>query len=94
MKEIKDLVKDPEWQKLRMLLIGKWKVKPEWCCQQLRKYLGPISSTSTDKLRIILNYTTGTAFRIGIINPPCVLKLRGEVSAELKKRKFQKKEED
>ena len=88
MKQIKELVKDPNWQKVRKSLLGHWKKEPEWCCDQLRNYLGPISSTSEDKLRIVRNYLTGTGFRTGLINPECVQKLRGEISAEMKKRKF------
>ncbi len=68
-KPIKELVKNEEWQKVRRSLLGQWMKKPEWCCQQLRNYLGPINSTTDDKLRIIMNYLTGTAFRLGKIKP-------------------------
>ena len=85
-----ELVKNEEWQKVRTSLLGKWMSKPDWCCEQLRKYMGSIESTTDDKLRILMNYVTGTAFRIGKINPPCVLKFRAEISAEMKKRKFKK----
>jgi len=84
---IKELVKDPEWQKVRKSLVGQWKKKPEWCCKQLRKYLGPINKTSIDKLRIVMNYLTGSGFRMGKITHPCITKLRTEVSVEMKKRK-------
>ena len=89
-KPMKELVDNPEWQKVRKSLLGKWKEKPEWCCLQLINYLGNKSSTSDDKLRIVMNYITSSGFRLGIINPPCVLKLRGEISAEMKKRKFKR----
>lgn len=89
-KPIKELVKDPHWQKVRVSLLGKWKTKPEWCSQQLRDYLGPISSTSDDKLRIVMNYLTSSGFRIGFLNSAYVIKLRGEISAEMKKRKFKR----
>lgn len=87
-KPIKELVKDPQWQKVRKSLLGNWKQKPEWCCQQLRNYLGSLSTTSYDKLRIVSNYLRGTAFRLGKIKPPCAIKLRGEITAEMKKRKY------
>lgn len=90
MKDIKELVKDPEWQKLRKSLEGQWKKRPEWCVEQLRKYLGPIEKTSEDKLRIVLNYLTGTGFRTGRISHPEITKLRAEISAELKRRKYKK----
>ena len=35
---ISELVKDPEWQKLRSSLVGTWKVKPEENCKLLRNY--------------------------------------------------------
>lgn len=92
-KQLKDLVKDPEWQKLRQKLIGQWKNRPDWCIQQLREYLGPINKSSDEKLYIVLNYLTGTGFRVGMISSrdnPEIAKLRGEISAELKKRKFKK----
>lgn len=85
---IKELVKDPQWQKVRKSLLGNWKEKPKWCCQQLRNYLGSLSTTSYDKLRIVSNYLRGTGFRLGKIKPPCVIKLRGEITAEIKKRKY------
>jgi len=87
-KPMMELVKNEEWQKVRKSLLGQWKIRPEWCCNQLRKYMGSASSTSDNKLRILMNYLTGTGFRSGLIKPPCVIKLRGEISAEMKKRKF------
>jgi hypothetical protein len=88
--KISELVKDPEWQKVRQSLVGQWNMRPEWCCKQLRDYLGPISKTSNDKIRIVMNYLTGTGFRIGKIKHPCITKLRAELSAEIKKRKAKK----
>ena len=88
--KVKDLVDDPEWQGVRQILVGNWNLKPEWCCSQLIKFLGPIENTSEEKLRISMNYLTGTGFRTGRIKHGCVSSLRGQISAELKKRKFQK----
>ena len=91
MKKVSEITKDPSWQKVRVSLLGKWKEKPEWCCSQLRKYLGSIRTTSDDKLRIIMNYLTGTGFRTGRIKHPCISSIRGQISAETKRRKFTKK---
>jgi len=88
-KPIRELVKRKDWQKLRESLVGQWAKKPEWCCDQLRKWLGPVSKASEDKLRIMMNYLTGTGFRTGRIKHKCISKLRAEISAENKKRKFQ-----
>jgi len=82
------LVKSPEWQAVRKSLLGQWSKRPEWCCAQLRKYLGPIRNASDDKLDVVMNYLTGTGFRTGRIKHPCINKLRGEISAERKRRKM------
>lgn len=86
-KPVREIVKDPEWQKIRKSLLGQWSKRPEWCCSQLRKYLGSVSSASNDKLRIVMNYLTGTGFRTGTIKHPCISNLRAQISSEIKRRK-------
>jgi len=86
-KPIRDIVRDPKWQKVRKSLLGQWKKRPEWCVKQLRLYLGPIPKASDDKLRIVGNYTTGTGFRIGRIKHPSIQQLRDDISKERKRRK-------
>jgi len=81
------LVRSSEWQAVRTSLLGQWKVRPKWCCSQLRKYLGPINKTSTDKLDVVMNYLTGSAFRMGKIKNPCISTLRAQISMERKRRK-------
>ena len=83
---IVDLVKDPEWQKLRSSMVGTWKSNPTKNCKLLRNYLGNIKTCSYDKLRIVLNYLTGSGFRIGIIKHSCINKLLNEIRKELKNR--------
>lgn len=80
------LVRSPEWQAVRKSLLGQWKERPEWCCAQLRKYLGNISTTSKDKIKVVMNYLTGSGFRTGKIKHPCISKLRLLLSMERKKR--------
>jgi hypothetical protein len=80
------LVRSPEWQAVRKSLLGQWKERPEWCCSQLRRYLGPISSTSKDKIKVVMNYLTGSGFRTGKIKHPCISSLRTQMSMERKKR--------
>jgi len=80
------LVNDPGWQKVRQSLLGKWNLQPEWCCEQLKKYLGDISSTSKDKMKVVQNYLTSSAFRIGKIKHSCIIKLRMQLAMERKKR--------
>jgi len=89
-KPMKELVKNEAWQNVRKSLLGKWTTEPVKCCQALSTYLGPIKTSTEDKLRIVRNYTTGTSFRLGKISHPCVKILRAKVSAELQMRKFKK----
>jgi hypothetical protein len=84
------LVRSGEWQAVRKRLLGQWSSRPEWCCSQLRKYLGAISSTSNDKIKVVMNYLTGTGFRTGRIKHPCITNLRTQLSSEIKKRKAKK----
>lgn len=88
--KIQDLVKDEEWQKLRSSLVGTWKTNPERNCQLLRNYLGDIQTCSYEKLRIVMNYLTGSGFRMGIIKHSCISKLRLDISTEMKRRKLKK----
>ena len=85
-----ELVKDPNWQKVRKSLVGQWSKRPQWCCEQLRKYLGNINKTDDKKLAIVFNYLTGTGFRLGKIKHECVQEIRTQVSMEIKKRKSKK----
>jgi len=87
-KPMKELVNNAEWQAVRKSLLGQWAEKPTWCCSRLRSYLGSIQDASDDKLRIVMNYLTGTGFRTGTIKHPCIVALRGSISVEMKKRNF------
>ncbi len=87
-KNIKELVKDPEWQKVRESLLGKWKSDESWCLQQLKNYLGDIHSTDIKKLYIVLNYLMGSAFRSGKLKSSEIQKLRTQISVEIKIRKM------
>lgn len=87
MPTIQDIVKDQSWQAVRKSLLGNWSKRPEWCCAQLRKYLGSITSTRDEKIIRVMNYLTGTAFRMGKIKHACITKLRTQLSMERKKRK-------
>lgn len=89
-KDIEELVKDPEWIKIRQSLVGQWKSRPTWCCGQLRKYLGSLSSTHNNKLKIVMNYLTGSGFRMGKIKHECITNLRTQISMQIKVRKAKK----
>lgn len=80
---MKELVKNPEWQKLRKSFEGTWKKSPESNCLKLRNYLDNFKDEK--KLRIVMNYLTGTGFRTGNIKHKCISKLRFDISKHLKK---------
>ena len=63
--DIRIVVKDHEWQKLRESLLGKWKEHEHDCRDHLVKYLGDM--TNPWKIRRVLNYLTGSGFRMGKI---------------------------
>jgi hypothetical protein len=84
------LVGSPEWESVRKSLLGQWKGNPEWCCSQLRGFLGSIGGASADKIKVVQNYLTGTGFRTGRIKHPCISTLRIQLSMEIKKRKAKK----
>lgn len=94
MKGASEFTKDPQWQSLRKSLLGQWTLRPDWCILQLKKYIGNIHTSDERRLKQTLNYLTGSGFRTGRISSkeyPEISKLRAEISAELKKRKFIKK---
>lgn len=81
--KIKELVKNPEWQKLRKSFEGTWTKNYQSNCFKLRDYLGDMKDEK--KLRIVMNYLTGTGFRTGKIKHKCISKLRLDISKHLKK---------
>lgn len=81
------LVRSKEWQKLRQKLLNNWMQRPEWCCNQLRYYLGDVGVAPMAKLNVVMNYLTGTGFRTGRIKHPCINSIRTQISMERKKRK-------
>ncbi len=79
---IQDIVKLPEWQKLRASLVGTWKHTPAENVKRLRKFMGPKPWKNKRKLRMMSNYLTGSAFRIGIVQHPDIKKLLNDVKGE------------
>jgi len=84
---IKDVVKLEEWQKLRESLVGTWKNSPKENVDKLKKFLGDLSKTSDQKLRIVHNYLTGSGFRSQIISHTSITQLLKEVREEVERRK-------
>lgn len=76
-KSIQHVVNDPEWQALRTSLLGTWKGYPERNVAKLRAYLNDFSDPL--RLRRVLNYLTGTGFRLGKIFHPDIDALREEI---------------
>ena len=83
---VNKLVRCPIWQALRVSLLGKWMKEPEWAVSRLVEYLGPIETTSIDKMKVVKNYLTGTGFRTGTIKHPLISDLRSQLSAERMRR--------
>jgi hypothetical protein len=88
-KPIHQIVERPDWQRLREELKGKWNLNPEENVRKLRAWIGPLQTTQYEKLRIVMNYLTGTGFRTGKIKHPSIQKLRDDISVELKRRKVE-----
>ena len=86
--KIRDIVKDKEWQKVRVSLLGQWSENPERCCGILKKYMGKMTSITNVKLRIVMNYLTGTGFRTGKIKHKCISAIRKDISGKIKIRKM------
>lgn len=81
---IQQVVADPEWQDIRSALKGTWKTTPEINVKILDSYLG--DGTNPWKVRRVLNYMTGSGFRIGIIpSTPGIEKLTAKVRLLWKK---------
>lgn len=76
---IKDVVDDPDWQELRQAFVGTWKEQPVANCLALRGYLGRKPWIDPIKIRQVLNYLTGSGFRLGIISHPDIDDLLAEV---------------
>jgi hypothetical protein len=87
---MKELVQYPEWQKLRKELLHKWMDQPLENCAKIKHFLG--DNRDIRKLRIVMNYLTGTGFRTGRIKHVCITLIRKEVSAAIKKYKELHKE--
>lgn len=82
---ISELVRDPTWQTLRRSFLGTWKKSPVENVSKLREYLGSMDDLT--KIRIVMNYLTGTGFRTGKIDHPEIRRLRSDlVQARLKLR--------
>ena len=84
-----ELVKRKDWQDLRISFLGTWKHTPVENVKKLREWIGDFKTTSMDKLRIVMNYLTGSGFRSGRIKHPEIQKLRDDISIEMKVRKGQ-----
>ncbi len=56
------LDKDRAWVKLRPTFNMQWNIRPEWCCSELKNYMGSVSSTTDNKLGIVMEYLSGSGF--------------------------------
>lgn len=74
---IKVVVAEPGWQEIRHKLVGTWKDTPDENIKLLEDWL----EDGSDPIRVrqVLNYLTGSGFRIGIITHPEIDRLRDKV---------------
>lgn len=77
-RDIRAIVAQPKWQALRASFVGTWKHTPDDNVVRLRQYLDE-EGWQPDAVVRVLNYLTGTAFRIGLITSPAIEALRYEV---------------
>ena len=84
---IQDIVQIPEWQALRTYFVGKWKSQPEKNLQMLKDFAGDLQKLSNRRLRVVQNYVTGSAFRIGIISSDEISSFVEKVRKEVADRK-------
>jgi hypothetical protein len=80
---IKIVVAEPVWQSMRASYVGTWKDKGlmQSNVLEMREYLGSMNNPL--RIRRVLNYLTGSAFRIGIISSPEISKLKLEKSIKI-----------
>lgn len=90
MKCKKEWIKDPEWQKVRKDLQGRWRNQEKYCLNQLANFLGPLDKAPLSKLCVVANYLTGTGFRIGRISSNNIQDLRTRVFAQYKIKKMER----
>jgi len=75
---IQIVVDDPEWQKLRVWLKGKWAAQGPECVKGLQAYFD-VDPNNPWRVRRVLNYVTCSGFRTGAIKEPSVDPLRDQV---------------
>lgn len=75
--DIRSVVNDDDWQTLRKSFVGTWKHTPVENVKKLREYVG--DKNDPYKVRRVLNYLTGSAFRIRIIEHDDIDTLREEI---------------
>ena len=80
--DIRVVVAEEKWQELRTSFVGTWKHTPVENVKRLREYVGDM--TDPLKVRRVLNYLTGSAFRIGIIEGNGIEELREEIRTSWK----------
>lgn len=75
--DIRALVAMPEWRALRDGLAGGWKRDPAGNAALLRTFVG--DGTDGRRVRVVLAYLAGTAFRSGRLSHPEIGRLLDEV---------------
>lgn len=79
---IKSVVNDKAWQALRSSLVGTWKTNARQNVSLLTDYVGDMEDPF--KVRRVMNYLTGSAFRIGVISHPGITRLLNQLRQRIK----------
>jgi hypothetical protein len=74
------------WESVKKAIRPKWSFNPEWCCQQLRFFMGDFQKTPNRKLAVVHNYLTSPFFQQETMKHGCIIKLRLEIVKEKRKR--------
>jgi hypothetical protein len=77
--EIRAIVNDARWQRLRASMVGTWKHEPAENVKRLRTYLRGVKTARHLRFKRVYNYLTGSGFRIGVISHPAIDKLLAEL---------------
>lgn len=77
--QIRAIVNDERWQRLRASMVGTWKYKPAANVKRLRAYLRGVKTARHLRFKRVYNYLTGSGFRIGVISHPEIDKLLNEL---------------
>jgi len=73
---------DKDWEKLRGEITGQWNLNPDECCNKIKEFLGLISETPDERLKVAKKYMNNVK-----INHNCINEIKSLLNKEIKNRK-------